>query len=771
MINNSQANEIRQQYRLYKRKFEQFSNRVKSLEFVPIAAKVIRLSVTEGVPSNSQLTGLIQILRYRASDENVRKYLRTNIRDIAQRVELENAIVSRDLHFRGFTGAGLNSIYNLNLPQRKFVKELLLRADSARTINDAAEIIKWYEAKNVPLVTSGVYSPWLYYLNPTVFPILNQSHHNFLRWCNQPLKDYVNAITFFQQVAEIIGEKDLGMVDIFAHSFDEPIRASILDPVAGSGSMLSVSRRHHNSKLPLNQILHGPPGTGKTYQSIVHALSIIEGIPVEVLNKENRQDLKKKFDQLLIKEADGNDGQVAFLTFHQSMSYEDFVEGIKPLTDSGKVVYEVRPGIFKQVVRRAMSSGTSESYIANFETAYNILVEKIKSAANNSLVLETLHRSRPFSIYVNSKGNIRFHANTEKAYEGVIRKEFIKSYLETGIAQDWESYTSAVGEYLKSDCGYLLEENNLTSSKAFVLIIDEINRGNIAQIFGELITLIEDGKRLGQDEELKCLLPYSNTVFGVPDNLFIVGTMNTADRSVEALDTALRRRFVFQEMLPEPYLLSPKKLLERLWLDDEFIHVTWDDAGFRNRADRLYAFLGIDRVIENINGSGDELSEEQLLTAISEIDENSFRGINLEKLLSAINQRLAILLDKDHTIGHAWLLNVESLDDLKKAFRNKILPLLQEFFYNNIGKIGLVLGDAFVKASTVEASNFAVFKMADDYEGSLTTTRYELIPVDNLQLSDFMSIYQGSKKAYLHPTVAPVLNIDPANLETIKNGN
>ena len=164
---------------------------------------------------------------------------------------------------------------------------------------------------------------------------------------------------------------------------------------------------------------------------------------------------------------------------------------------------------------------------------------------------------------------------------------------------------------------YLFIENNDEQLKNYVLIIDEINRGNISKIFGELITLIEPSKRIGADEEIRVKLPYSGDSeepFGVPQNLYIIGTMNTADRSIAPIDTALRRRFVFEEMAPNPNLLSKDKI--------------------------------------------------QVLK-----DDNTDTGIELNKLLEAINTRIEYLYDRDHTIGHAYLIDVKTLDDLKFAFK------------------------------------------------------------------------------------------------------
>ena len=174
----------------------------------------------------------------------------------------------------------------------------------------------------------------------------------------------------------------------------------------------------------------------------------------------------------------------------------------------------------------------------------------------------------------------------------------------------------------------------------FVLIIDEINRGNIPKILGELITLIEDSRRLGEDDATTVTLPYSGDEFGVPDNLYIIGTMNTADRSIQQLDTALRRRFTFVEMMPD----ADHKLIPE------------------------------------------------------ELASNDGSVVNCRKMLRAMNERIALLMDREHQIGHTYLLEVESIEDLSDRFRNRIFPLLQEYFYDDWRRIDAVLGgNAFVR--------------------------------------------------------------------------
>ena len=396
--------------------------------------------------------------------------------------------------------------------------------------------------------------------------------------------------------------------------------------------------------ISLNQILYGPPGTGKTYNTINRALQIIENKSLIELESEERDALKQRFDHY------SNNGQIMFTTFHQSMSYEDFIEGIKPEieedAEGGKtVIYEVKKGIFKQIAEEARKIRyQSEEYVQQytFDDAWNKLIELVKDKISK----KTLLKIGSWEYGLSSKDSLKYSSvNSPSQYTFTITKQNILDSYHKKIARPsgaFQKDMNEIVEFMKTEfqLADYVEENEISNKieqtpKPYVLIIDEINRGNVSQIFGELITLIEEDKRLGKDEALEVILPYSKEKFGVPSNLHIIGTMNTADRSVEALDTALRRRFSFVEMMPE------YEALNKIQFDD----------------------------------------------------------FHLGELLKTINSRIEALLDRDHTIGHSYFINIKPNDTeaLKEAFTNKIIPLLQEYFYHDYEKLALILGEGFVE--------------------------------------------------------------------------
>ena len=425
---------------------------------------------------------------------------------------------------------------------------------------------------------------------------------------------------------------------------------------------------------PINTILYGPPGTGKTYNTKNIALKIL-GYDTENLSRE---EIKEEYDKKV------DEGQVVFTTFHQSMSYEDFIEGIKPETTEGeKLSYPVKAGIFKTICAKAEDSyldsikGISEEL--PFDEAFEKLKEEweeneqikfsMKSEGYDFTILGFTERSIQFRKFSGGTGHTLSISTLRDYYYGT------RQITNAGVG----IYYPGVLEKLKS----YKPINNSSGKKLknYILIIDEINRGNVSAIFGELITLLEPDKRLGESEQITLELPYSKgDSFGVPPNLYIIGTMNTADRSVEALDTALRRRFSFVEMNPNPELLK----------------------GFQ---------------VDNIK---------------------------LDEVLQKINERVELLVDKDHTIGHTYFMNLSTAKDLAQAFANKIIPLLQEYFYGDYGKIGLVLGEGFIEKVENKNVEFAAFK----YEGQndFKTPSFRLKPIDENNILSAIALLLGQNK-------------------------
>jgi len=439
----------------------------------------------------------------------------------------------------------------------------------------------------------------------------------------------------------------------------------------------------------LNTIFYGPPGTGKTYQTIDYAVKIAAS---ERYIEGNHINNKVIYEELI------REGRIVFTTFHQSMCYEDFIEGIKPVSDdTGCLTYRVEDGLFKHLAVNAAfeyindkSSDASKSL--SFSVIYDRLLDevnekignnekfilKLKSGSEieivditsgNNFLLQHTNGSRTYIVSRNrleklfselpeltSISNINeeirkvIGGSNASAYWAVLKK--LRSFGEVVLLKksdkiySYADKVSAVGKLQINDISHTGKE------KKYVLVIDEINRGNVSRIFGELITLIEDDKRFGNEESLCAKLPYSRSRFFVPPNLYILGTMNTADRSVEALDTALRRRFSFIEKMP------------------------------------LYNLEGMEHV---------------------------YAGVALKDLLETINNRIEKLVDRDHQIGHSYFLGLKNTEKLMVVFRDKIIPLLQEYFYGNYEKMGLVLGSGFVIKLPDKKVTFARFP-ADENE-------------------------------------------------------
>lgn len=467
--------------------------------------------------------------------------------------------------------------------------------------------------------------------------------------------------------------------------------------------------------IPLNQILFGPPGTGKTYETIEAALQIVDpellqqtpAVPAsdQAACSARRKELNERFKQRL------KERRIRFVTFHQSFSYEDFVEGLRAYDDeSGQIRYRVENGVFKQLcidarhveIRKRKSTidiqddatiwkislgGAGSSPVKTYcyksgqaRIGWPKVGDMISMSESGKAYFETLGKNDRSTLHsfknVIEAGHIVVSINSESSIEavGVVTGEYFydsSNKVANGafphvLPVDWlyKNIDLPVKE-MNGDKAFGLKAvhalprvkwpalraaleklgttpaedvvvNRAAASLPYVLIIDEINRGNVSRVFGELITLIEPSKREGpkRGETLEVILPYSKDRFTVPDNVYLIGTMNTADRSLAGLDIALRRRFAFKEMPPRPELLKTVTV----------------------------------------------------------------GAINVGEVLDIMNQRITVLLDREHCIGHAYFMplrepHANMLADLKRIFQQNVIPLLQEYFFEDWERIRWVLND------------------------------------------------------------------------------
>lgn len=454
---------------------------------------------------------------------------------------------------------------------------------------------------------------------------------------------------------------------------------------------------------PINLILYGPPGTGKTFETAAEALRLCgEEVP------EDRGHVMEAYESLR------KDKRIEFVTFHQSTSYEDFVEGRQPVTDDGDSAgfrLETIKGVFREIAERAergvAATSQEETISLDGRQVFKLSIGRTFLESDNYLFEEAIEQGHiligwenidfsderyedPEEILAICKAEGKREGQVSRHSGQVKMIDIFRNRLEFGdivIVTKGNKLVRAIGEvtgdyeYVERDTGvychrrktrwlwvdpegvpaediyerqfvqattYRLRKEDLKIAALerymnnglvhedrrtlpFVLIIDEINRANISKVFGELITLLEPDKRLDQPNALTVRLPYSRQDFGVPSNLHILGTMNTADRSIALLDTALRRRFLFREMMPKPEVL--------------------EDAKARC-------------------------------------------GLDLPAILRTLNERIEYFYDREHQIGHAYFINCQSQQDVDEAMRHKVIPLLAEYFFEDWSKVAAILGDA-----------------------------------------------------------------------------
>ena len=436
--------------------------------------------------------------------------------------------------------------------------------------------------------------------------------------------------------------------------------------------MKNITNGEKKMMIPLNLILYGPPGTGKTYSTVKRAVDIADGEDAP----DDEAGIKERFDKLM------DQKRISYVTFHQSFSYEDFVEGIRPVMaedGDGGLRYECRPGIFREMCERASSKAKRSSVysfnpdrinffkmslgntISGDDDIYNYCLENnvislgwggeidysgCSSKADirtryiddqpavSRFGIEAVPRFKDWihadDIVMISKGNHQIRAIAKVVGDYAFDSESPSPHNQfRKVEWLYKDAAIPVSEMLVDKVLYqqtLLSTDGPDEKEKYVLIIDEINRGNISKILGELITLLEPDKRQGAKHELQVTLPYSQTTFGVPSNLYVIGTMNTADKSIALMDVALRRRFVFEELMPN-FSICTK------------------------------------------------------LTS------------DMRKILNELNDRIKLRKDRDHQIGHSYFIEVKTNDDFNKVFGDSIIPLLQEYFWNDWEGARFVLGE------------------------------------------------------------------------------
>ena len=419
-----------------------------------------------------------------------------------------------------------------------------------------------------------------------------------------------------------------------------------------------------------NLILYGPPGTGKTYNTVVYAVAIIEKQPLDVISaeaKENYSEVLSRYNEYK------KQGRIEFTTFHQSFGYEEFIEGIKPVMNndsedaSTDITYDVVSGIFKDFCEKAASPVSEKKQDLGINNSPSVWKVSLWSTGDNPTRTECLENDHirigydsygpeitpdtDFSeeggrnvlnsfIYKMKIGDIVLSCYTNTTIDaiGVVTGDYKWSgeyddlnrvravkWLVKGIEENILDING--GKTFSMPCVYETRINindvmNIVNKYSktineiksgeenYVFIIDEINRGNISKIFGELITLIESSKRIGMAEGMTAKLPYSKKMFGVPSNVY------TADRSIAAIDTALRRRFDFEEMLPQSEVLDGVEV----------------------------------------------------------------EGISIPDMLNVINKRIEVLYDREHTIGHAYFIPLKadnSIENLANIFQNRIITIIK----------------------------------------------------------------------------------------------
>ena len=572
----------------------------------------------------------------------------------------------------------------------------------------------------------------LYWIRPNTYINLDSKNREFIIKQKILPQQFIKEVNQFKNVPN--GEQYIQLCDLLLEKIKDGQYGyrdfKELSFIAYERNMSVDTVTQHNTQntdIAKNTILYGPPGTGKTYNTVMYAVAIIENKKLEEIKKENYTEVIDRYNKYK------EDGLIEFTTFHQSYGYEEFIEGIKPVIHSDEedetdIQYEVVPGLFKKfcdiagkpILRKEKCDiGINES-----PTIWKISLEGSGENSTRTECMKNEHIRIGYDEYGREITNLFkgaagrhilnyfinnmsigdivmscYDCNTVDAI-GVVTGEYewhdeyaqykrlrkvnwiVKGIKENIIKINNGSRLSNPTVYkLRMDLSDVMEiiekysKNTIEveeKKKNHVFIIDEINRGNISKIFGELITLIEPTKRIGQTEGQKVRLPYSQKLFGVPNNVYLIGTMNTADRSIATIDTALRRRFNFKEMLPDA------EVLDGIYVED----------------------------------------------------------VSIKDIFIKMNKRITVLFDREHTLGHAYFLPLKgapTIETLANIFENSIIPLLQEYFYEDYEKIRMVLGD---NQKDSEDKQFITIE-ENDYNDLFGDTDYDFDEMSTYKINSF----------------------------------
>ena len=572
----------------------------------------------------------------------------------------------------------------------------------------------------------------LYWIRPNTYINLDSKNREFIIKQKILPEQFIKEVNQFKNVPN--GEQYIQLCDLLLEKIKDGQYGyrdfKELSFIAYERNMSVDTVTQHNTQntdIAKNTILYGPPGTGKTYNTVMYAVAIIENKKLEEIKKENYTEVIDRYNKYK------EDGLIEFTTFHQSYGYEEFIEGIKPVIHSDEedetdIQYEVVPGLFKKfcdiagkpILRKEKCDiGINES-----PTIWKISLEGSGENSTRTECMKNEHIRIGYDEYGREITNLFkgaagrhilnyfindmsigdivmscYDCNTVDAI-GVVTGEYewhdeypeykrlrkvnwiVKGIKENIIKINNGSRLSNPTVYkLRMDLSDVMEiiekysKNTIEveeKKKNHVFIIDEINRGNISKIFGELITLIEPTKRIGQTEGQKVRLPYSQKLFGVPNNVYLIGTMNTADRSIATIDTALRRRFNFKEMLPD------EEVLDGIYVED----------------------------------------------------------VSIKDIFIKMNKRITVLFDREHTLGHAYFLPLKgapTIETLADIFENSIIPLLQEYFYEDYEKIRMVLGD---NQKDSEDKQFITIE-ENDYNDLFGDTDYDFDEMSTYKINSF----------------------------------